>query len=164
MAKKIVPDNERLIRDATKNQVVINTSNVFEAKHLTGRKFDDPEVQSEIKRFSVKVFSTSASAFSKLTPRSSTVWCSICLFSIGISHSGHHKPPSAFPPVSAATMALCPVLSSNTSMAYGQPQCFPNGDSSETSNYLNPYCAHPQHHPQTLAPMPLPTQILLNSS
>ncbi|KAJ3488124.1 hypothetical protein NLJ89_g11647 [Agrocybe chaxingu] len=71
-AKEIVPDNERLIGDATKNQVVIH--NVFEAKRLTGRKFDDPESSALLSQS----LQPSASAFSKLTPRSSTAWCSIC--------------------------------------------------------------------------------------
>ncbi|KIJ44013.1 hypothetical protein M422DRAFT_67675 [Sphaerobolus stellatus SS14] len=49
-------DNERLIGDAAKNQVALNPHNtVFDAKRLIGRKFDDAEVQSDIKHFPFKV-------------------------------------------------------------------------------------------------------------
>ncbi|KAJ6552950.1 Hsp70 protein-domain-containing protein [Mycena capillaripes] len=45
-------DNERLIGDAAKNQVAMNPTNtVFDVKRLIGRKFDDKEVQADIKRF-----------------------------------------------------------------------------------------------------------------
>ncbi|KAI8893867.1 heat shock protein 70 family, partial [Globomyces pollinis-pini] len=49
-------DTERLIGDAAKNQVAMNPANtVFDAKRLIGRKFNDPEVQSDMKHFSFKV-------------------------------------------------------------------------------------------------------------
>jgi L1 cell adhesion molecule like protein len=49
-------DTERLIGDAAKNQVAMNPTNtVFDAKRLIGRKFNDPEVQSDMKHFSFKV-------------------------------------------------------------------------------------------------------------
>ncbi|THU99786.1 heat shock cognate 70 [Dendrothele bispora CBS 962.96] len=49
-------DTERLIGDAAKNQVALNPHNtVFDAKRLIGRKFDDAEVQSDIKHFPFKV-------------------------------------------------------------------------------------------------------------
>ncbi|KXN85446.1 Heat shock protein HSS1 [Leucoagaricus sp. SymC.cos] len=45
-------DSERLIGDAAKNQTAMNPHNtVFDAKRLIGRKFDDVEVQSDIKHF-----------------------------------------------------------------------------------------------------------------
>ncbi|KAI5452599.1 Hsp70 chaperone [Naganishia albida] len=45
-------DQERLIGDAAKNQVAMNPHNtVFDAKRLIGRKFDDPEVQSDMKHW-----------------------------------------------------------------------------------------------------------------
>ncbi|KAJ7652284.1 Hsp70 protein-domain-containing protein [Mycena rosella] len=45
-------DNERLIGDAAKNQVAMNPTNtVFDVKRLIGRKFDDNEVQADIKHF-----------------------------------------------------------------------------------------------------------------
>jgi len=50
-------DSERLIGDAAKNQVAMNPYNtVFDAKRLIGRKFDDAEVQSDIKHFPFEVF------------------------------------------------------------------------------------------------------------
>ncbi|KAH3675859.1 hypothetical protein WICMUC_002429 [Wickerhamomyces mucosus] len=49
-------DSERLIGDAAKNQAAMNPSNtVFDAKRLIGRKFDDAEVQNDIKHFPFKV-------------------------------------------------------------------------------------------------------------
>jgi heat shock protein 1/8 len=49
-------DTERLIGDAAKNQVAMNPHNtVFDAKRLIGRKFDDAEVQSDVKHFPFKV-------------------------------------------------------------------------------------------------------------
>ena len=48
-------DTERLIGDAAKNQAAMNPSNtVFDAKRLIGR-FDDSEVQGDIKHFPFKV-------------------------------------------------------------------------------------------------------------
>ncbi|KLU81004.1 hsp70-like protein [Magnaporthiopsis poae ATCC 64411] len=49
-------DTERLIGDAAKNQVAMNPINtVFDAKRLIGRKFNDPEVQADMKHFPFKV-------------------------------------------------------------------------------------------------------------
>nr|ABP93405.1 heat shock protein 70 [Omphisa fuscidentalis] len=49
-------DTERLIGDAAKNQVALNPSNtVFDAKHLIGRKFDDPKIQADMKHWPFKV-------------------------------------------------------------------------------------------------------------
>jgi heat shock 70kDa protein 1/2/6/8 len=49
-------DTERLIGDAAKNQVAMNPSNtVFDAKRLIGRRFNDPEVQSDMKHWPFKV-------------------------------------------------------------------------------------------------------------
>jgi L1 cell adhesion molecule like protein len=49
-------DTERLIGDAAKSQASSNTENtVFDAKRLIGRKFDDPNVQSDMKHFPFKV-------------------------------------------------------------------------------------------------------------
>ncbi|KAJ7035834.1 Hsp70 protein-domain-containing protein [Mycena alexandri] len=45
-------DNECLIGDAAKNQVAMNPTNtVFDVKRLIGRKFDDKEVQADIRHF-----------------------------------------------------------------------------------------------------------------
>nr|P40918.1 RecName: Full=Heat shock 70 kDa protein; AltName: Full=Allergen Cla h IV; AltName: Allergen=Cla h 4 [Cladosporium herbarum]CAA57452.1 heat shock protein 70 [Cladosporium herbarum] len=49
-------DTERLIGDSAKNQVAINPHNtVFDAKRLIGRKFQDAEVQADMKHFPFKV-------------------------------------------------------------------------------------------------------------
>lgn len=49
-------DTERLIGDAAKNQVAMNPSNtVFDAKRLIGRKFNDAEVQADMKHFPFKI-------------------------------------------------------------------------------------------------------------
>lgn len=49
-------DTERLIGDAAKNQVAMNPFNtVFDAKRLIGRRFNDPEVQSDMKHWPFKV-------------------------------------------------------------------------------------------------------------
>jgi len=49
-------DTERLIGDAAKNQVAMNSSNtVFDAKRLIGRKFQDPAVQSDMTHWPFKV-------------------------------------------------------------------------------------------------------------
>ena len=49
-------DTERLIGDAAKNQVAMNPHNtVFDAKRLIGRKFNDTEVQADMKHFPFKV-------------------------------------------------------------------------------------------------------------
>ncbi|KAF9582784.1 ATPase with role in protein import into the ER [Lunasporangiospora selenospora] len=49
-------DEERLVGDAAKNQYAANPTNtVFDAKRLIGRRFDDKDVQSDIKHFPFKV-------------------------------------------------------------------------------------------------------------
>jgi heat shock 70kDa protein 1/2/6/8 len=49
-------DTERLIGEAAKNQAAMNPANtVFDAKRLIGRKFNDPEVQTDMKHFPFKV-------------------------------------------------------------------------------------------------------------
>ncbi|KAI0226216.1 Hsp70 chaperone [Massospora cicadina] len=53
-------DTERLIGDAAKNQVAMNPHNsVFDAKRLIGRRFDEPEVQSDMKHWPFKVIDKS---------------------------------------------------------------------------------------------------------
>ncbi|KAF9193565.1 Heat shock 70 kDa protein 2, partial [Haplosporangium sp. Z 11] len=45
-------EQERLIGDAAKNQAAMNPTNtVFDAKRLIGRRFDDPEVKSDMKHW-----------------------------------------------------------------------------------------------------------------
>ncbi|EPY51819.1 heat shock protein S [Schizosaccharomyces cryophilus OY26] len=49
-------DTERLIGDAAKNQVAMNPHNtVFDAKRLIGRRYNDAEVQSDMKHWPFKV-------------------------------------------------------------------------------------------------------------
>lgn len=49
-------ETERLIGDASKNQVALNPENtIFDAKRLIGRKYDDESVQSDIKHWPFKV-------------------------------------------------------------------------------------------------------------
>nr|AON76433.1 HSP70 family protein [Hevea brasiliensis] len=49
-------DSERLIGEAAKNQAAFNPENtIFDIKRLIGRKFDDPEVQRDIKFLPYKV-------------------------------------------------------------------------------------------------------------
>ncbi|KAG0227658.1 70-kilodalton heat shock protein [Actinomortierella wolfii] len=57
-------DNERLIGDAAKNQVAMNPINtVFDAKRLIGRRFNDPEVQSDMKHWPFKVVDKAGKPF-----------------------------------------------------------------------------------------------------
>ncbi|KAJ5584131.1 uncharacterized protein N7459_003931 [Penicillium hispanicum] len=49
-------DTERLIGDAAKNQVAMNPHNtVFDAKRLIGRRFEDAEVQADMKHWPFKI-------------------------------------------------------------------------------------------------------------
>lgn len=53
-------ETERFIGDSAKNQASMNPKNtVYDAKRLIGRKFDDPNVQSDIKLLSYTVKSDS---------------------------------------------------------------------------------------------------------
>jgi len=66
-------DSERLIGDAAKNQVAMNPYNtVFDAKRLIGRKFDDAEVQSDIKHFPFKVISKAGKPVTEVEYRGET--------------------------------------------------------------------------------------------
>jgi len=49
-------DNERLVGDAAKNQFAANPHRtVFDIKRLIGRKYDDKDVQKDLKHFPFKV-------------------------------------------------------------------------------------------------------------
>ena len=51
-------ESGRIIGDAARKQVAMNPTNtVFDAKRLIGRQFDDPSVQSDMKRWSFSVVS-----------------------------------------------------------------------------------------------------------
>ncbi|KAJ3098391.1 70-kilodalton heat shock protein [Physocladia obscura] len=57
-------DTERLIGDAAKNQVAMNPINtVFDAKRLIGRRFNDQEVQSDMKHWSFTVVDKATKPF-----------------------------------------------------------------------------------------------------
>jgi heat shock protein 1/8 len=57
-------DTERLIGDAAKNQVAMNPTNtVFDAKRLIGRRFQDQEVQSDMKHWPFKVIDKGTKPF-----------------------------------------------------------------------------------------------------
>ncbi|KAJ7097996.1 heat shock cognate 70 [Mycena belliarum] len=63
-------DNERLIGDAAKNQVAMNPTNtVFDAKRLIGRKFEDSEVQADMKHFPFTVFSKAGKPYIRVEYR-----------------------------------------------------------------------------------------------
>ena len=49
-------ETERLVGDAAKNQVAMNPHNtIFDAKRMIGRKFDDPDLQADMKHWPFKV-------------------------------------------------------------------------------------------------------------
>lgn len=49
-------ENERLIGDGAKNQVSMNPENtIYDAKRLIGRKYDEPEIQKDIKHWGFKI-------------------------------------------------------------------------------------------------------------
>jgi len=57
-------DSERLIGDAAKNQAAMNPTNtVFDAKRLIGRRFNDQEVQSDMKHWPFKVVEKSGKPY-----------------------------------------------------------------------------------------------------
>ncbi|ORY15096.1 heat shock protein 70 [Neocallimastix californiae] len=59
-------DSERLIGDAAKNQAAMNPTNtVFDAKRLIGRRFNDAEVQSDMKHWPFKVMKSQETIYSK---------------------------------------------------------------------------------------------------
>ncbi|XP_067687872.1 heat shock 70 kDa protein cognate 4 [Haliotis asinina] len=54
-------DTERLIGDAAKNQVAMNPENtIFDAKRLIGRRYDEANVQSDMKHWPFKVLNDSS--------------------------------------------------------------------------------------------------------
>ena len=72
-------DNERLIGDAAKNQVAMNPTNtVFDAKRLIGRKFDSPEVQSDMKHWPFKVIDVGGKPQIQVEYKAETKVCIYC--------------------------------------------------------------------------------------
>ncbi|KAI0341782.1 heat shock cognate 70 [Trametopsis cervina] len=66
-------ESERLIGDAAKNQVAMNPQNtVFDAKRLIGRKFEDAEVQSDMKHFTFKVVNKASKPYIEVEYRGET--------------------------------------------------------------------------------------------
>ncbi|KAJ2930824.1 hypothetical protein H1R20_g6293, partial [Candolleomyces eurysporus] len=66
-------ENERLIGHAARNQTAMNPHNtVFNVKRLIGRKFDDFEVQSDIKDFPFRVFSKNGKPYIQVEYRGET--------------------------------------------------------------------------------------------
>ncbi|KAH7886308.1 heat shock cognate 70 [Phlebopus sp. FC_14] len=66
-------NNERLIGDVAKYQAAVNPRNtVFDVKRLIGRKFDDPKVQADIRRFPFKVFSNNGKPYVQVDYRGET--------------------------------------------------------------------------------------------
>ena len=66
-------DNERLIGDAAKNQVAMNPHNtVFDAKRLIGRKFEDAEVQADMKHFPFKIINKAGKPYIEVEYRGET--------------------------------------------------------------------------------------------
>jgi len=57
-------ETERLVGDAAKNQVAMNPTNtVFDAKRMIGRKYEDPEIQADIKHWPFKVVNRGGKPF-----------------------------------------------------------------------------------------------------
>ncbi|CAH1759927.1 9222_t:CDS:2 [Entrophospora sp. SA101] len=66
-------DTERLIGDAAKNQVAMNPFNtVFDAKRLIGRRFNEPEVQSDMKHWPFKVIDKSTKPYIQIEYKGET--------------------------------------------------------------------------------------------
>ncbi|KKA26266.1 hypothetical protein TD95_000026 [Thielaviopsis punctulata] len=60
-------EEERLVGDAAKNQAPANPTNtVFDVKRLIGRKFDEKELQADIKHFPYKVINKDGKPFVKV--------------------------------------------------------------------------------------------------
>ena len=79
-------DSERLIGDSAKNQVAMNPVNtVFDAKRLIGRKFDDSDVQSDMKHWSFNVINKDNKPV------------------VGVEYKGEHK---VFNPEEISSMVL----------------------------------------------------------
>ena len=66
-------EEERLVGDAAKSMVSSNPSNtVFDAKRLIGKKFDDPQVQSDMKHFTYDVINKDSKPYIKVDFRGET--------------------------------------------------------------------------------------------
>ncbi|KAG0315955.1 70-kilodalton heat shock protein, partial [Podila horticola] len=66
-------DSERLIGDAAKNQVAMNPTNtVFDAKRLIGRRYDDKDVQADMKHWPFKVVDKATKPFIRVEHKGET--------------------------------------------------------------------------------------------
>lgn len=66
-------DGERLVGEAAKNQASINPENtVFDAKRLIGRRFDDPEVQRDVKLYPYKIINKDGNPYIQVKEKGET--------------------------------------------------------------------------------------------
>ena len=87
-------DTDRLVGEAAKNQGVVNPANtVFDMKRFIGRRFDDPDVQRDMKLMPFHVVDKNGQPYVEVTRR-------LCL---SPTHTPHPPPrsPSKTPPSSS---------------------------------------------------------------
>jgi heat shock protein 1/8 len=66
-------DTERLVGDAAKNQVAVNSQHtIYDIKRLIGQRFDDPKVQSDMKHFSYKVSNVDSKPYAQVEYKGET--------------------------------------------------------------------------------------------
>jgi len=66
-------DGERLVGEAAKNQAALNPENtVFDVKRLIGRRFDDPEVQRDVKLYPYKIVNKDGNPYIQVKEKGET--------------------------------------------------------------------------------------------